>query len=172
MHIDFSFAPWGMVFAAMMYVVGNGLWTNHLVRHKLWLGWLLWAASALLVIVVGALVELRLSGSGNGIWQTLTAVNIENHWIVATLYALMCVPGAASVLFRQSLAWTRLSTILTAIIIFVPLGAQLHDPNDSRLFISLGITASVCGLIWLWSLLLDCEPVHQRKTVPVEEMSQ
>lgn len=169
MNIEFTFAPWGMAFAALMYVIGNGVWTNHIVRHKPWLGWLMWAATAVVVIVVAAIIEIRLGGKSTDIWTLLTSVNIENHWIVATLYALMSVPGAASVLFRQEVSWTRLALLATALIIFIPLGTQLHDPNDPRLFLSLGISLSVCGIIWLWSVLLDCAPVHQRKTVPLTE---
>ncbi|MFQ5519341.1 MAG: hypothetical protein ACE5E3_04985, partial [Mariprofundus sp.] len=121
---------------------------------------------------VGAVIEQRLGGSEAEIWTLLTSVNIENHWIVATLYALLSIPGAAAVLFRQSVGWTRLGVLTIAVIVFIPLGQQLHDPNDSHLFLSIGITAAVCGLMWLWSMMLDAEPAHQRKTVPVEEMSQ
>jgi len=171
MHIEFAFAPWGMAYAALMYVVGNGVWTNHAVRNKPWLGWLVWWVSALLIIVIGAILELRLSGN-EGVWSLLTSVNFENHWIVVTLYALISVPGAASVLFRQSVGWTRLSVIAIGLIVLIPLGMQLHDPNDPRLFLSMGITLAACGLIWLWSVLLDCEPGHQRKTVPLAEMDE
>jgi len=172
MHIDFTFAPWGMAYAALMYVLGNGVWTNHLVRHRPWLGWLLWTVSALMIIVIGAALQVRISPDGGSIWTALTSVNKENHWIVATLYALLSVPGAASVLFRQSLAWTRLGVLATALIVFIPLGMQLHDPNDPRLALSLGLTLAICGLTWLWSALLDCEPAHQRKTVPIAETDQ
>jgi len=168
MQIDFSIAPWGMTFAALMYVIGNGAWTNHIVRHKPWLGWVVWGASSIVIIVIAAAIELRLSGQ-SGIWSRLTSVNIENHWIVVTLYALISVPGAASVLFRQSVNWTRLAVLAIGLILFIPVGTQLHDPNDPRLFLSLGMTLASCGLIWLWSVLLDCEPVHQRKTVPLAE---
>jgi len=170
MHIDFTFAPWGMTYAALMYVIGNGVWTNHIVRQKPWLGWLIWSVSALVIIVIGAVLEVRLSGNTDGVWSVLTSVNKENHWIVATLYALLSVPGAASVLFRQSLGWTRLGVLSTGLIVFIPLGMQLHDPNDPRLFLSIGITLAICGLSWLWSVLLDCEPPHKRKTVPLMEV--
>ncbi len=169
MQIEFTLAPWGMTFAALMYVIGNGVWTNHVVRHKPWIGWLLWGASSAAVIVIAAIIELRLSGSSNGVWTRLTSVNGENHWIVIMLYALMSVPGAAGVLFRQSVVWTRIGVLAIGLIVFIPLGQQLHDPNDSRLFLSLGITLTICGLSWLWSVLLDCEPAHQRKTVPLAE---
>ncbi len=172
MHIEFTFAPWGMTFAALMYVIGNGIWTNHLVRHKPWLGWPIWSASALILIIIAAAIEIRLSGESTGIWSRLTEVNGENHWIVVMLYMLLSVPGAAGVLFHQSVNWTRLGVLSIALIVFIPLGMQLNDPNDSRLFLSLGITFATCGLSWLWSVLLDCEPVHQRKTVPVAEADQ
>jgi len=171
MHTDFTFAPWGMIYAALMYVIGNGIWTNHLARQKPWLGWLMWSVSAILIIFIGAIIELRLAG-GSSVLNKLTSVNIENHWIVVTLYALLSIPGAASVLFRQSVDWTRLGVLATALIVFIPLGAQLNDPENNRLLFSLGVTLAICGLLWVWSMMLDCEPVHKRKTVPLEEMSQ
>lgn len=171
MNIDFTLAPWGMAFGAFMYVIGNGVWTNHLARNKAWMGWLLWSLSAIVVILLGAIIEQKL-GSNESIGNILTTVNVENHWIVVTLYALLSIPGAAALLFRQSVSWTRLGVLATALIVFIPLGTQLHDPNDPRLLLSIGITAATCGLVWLWSIMLDCEPAHQRKTVPVEEMDQ
>jgi len=171
MNIDFTFAPWGMAFAALMLVVGNGVWMNHLARDRAWMGWLLWSLSAVVIVILGAAIEQQL-GSGSGILSNLGKVNVENHWIVVTLYALISIPAAASVLFRQPVIWTRLATLATAIIVLIPLGRQLQDPNDSRILLSLGIAAAACALIWLWSKLLDCEPKHMRKTVPLEEMSQ
>jgi len=169
MHTDFTFAPWGMIFAAFMYVVGNGVWMNQLARRKASLGWLMWAISVLLMLVLGAAIEIRLGG-GEGIWTTLTSVNSDNHWIVATLYALISVPAAASVLFRQETSWTRLAVCATALLVFIPLGAQLSDPDNGRMALSMGITIAVAGLMWFWSLLFDVEPEHHRKTVPLEEM--
>jgi uncharacterized membrane protein YhaH (DUF805 family) len=160
-----------MAFAALMYVIGNGVWINHISRQKPWLGWLMWTVTAVLIIFVGAIIELRLAG-GSDIWLKLTSVNIENHWIVVILYALLSIPGAASILFRQSVDWTRLGVLATVLIVFIPLGAQLHDPENNRLVLSLGVTLATCGLLWIWSMLLDCEPVHKRRTVPLEEMSQ
>jgi len=172
MNIDFSLAPWGMGFAAMMFLVGNGAWTNHIVRHKPWMGWVIWGLTVPVIIVIAALIELRLSGSEGGVWNLLTSVNIENHWIVATLYALISIPGAASVLFHQNVSWTRLATLSTALIVLIPLGTQLHDPNDPRLALSIGITLALCGIMSLWSIMLDCDPAHHRKTVPLEESDQ
>jgi len=172
MNIDFSLAPWGMAFAALMFLIGNGAWTNHLVRQKPWLGWVLWGLTLPAIIVLAAIIEIRLSGKTEGVWFLLTSVNFENHWIIGMLYMLMSVPGAASVLFHQNANWTRLATITTALIVLIPLGNQLHDPNDPRTALSLGITLGLCGILWLWSTMLDCDPAHQRKTVPLEEMTQ
>lgn len=172
MNIDFSLAPWGMTFAALMFLIGNGAWTNHLVRQKPWIGWVIWSLTVPMIIVLGAIIELRLSGKTDSIWFLITSVNFENHWIVATLYMLMSIPGGASVLFGQSLNWTRLATITTALIIFIPLGTQLQDPNDPRLALSMGIALGLSGILWLWSTILDCEPIHHRKTVPLKEMTQ
>ncbi|ATX81881.1 hypothetical protein Ga0123462_1012 [Mariprofundus ferrinatatus] len=171
MNIDFSLAPWGMTFAAAMFVIGNGVWMNRLARNSAWMGWIMWTLSAIVVLVAAAAIEQQL-GNGEGIWASLTSVNAENHWIVVTLYALISIPGAASILFRQPVGWTRLAALATVIIVLIPLGSQLQDPNDPRLALSLGITSAACALIWLWSKLLDCEPEHVRKTVPVEEMDQ
>ncbi|GAV20941.1 hypothetical protein MMIC_P1919 [Mariprofundus micogutta] len=171
MNIDFALAPWGMAFAGFMYIMGNGAWMNHLARKNAWMGWLLWIISAAVVLVLGAAVEQNLAGKSD-IWTILSGVSMENHWIIITLYALISIPGAASVLFGQAASWTQLAVLATTLIIFIPLGSQLQDPNDSRLMLSLGITLAVGGLMWLWSVMLDCDPEHKRKTVPVEEMDQ
>ena len=42
--VQFDFAVWGVFFAALLYVLGNGVWVNHLVRERAWLGWVLWSA--------------------------------------------------------------------------------------------------------------------------------
>jgi len=160
-----------MAYAALMYVLGNGTWTNHLARRNAWLGWLMWSASAILITVLGAVISHRL-GNQADVLSILGAMSKENYWIIFTLYALMSIPGAAAVLFRQDLAWTRLGLLAIALIIFIPLGIQLHDPADDRLGISMGMALSICGVMWVWSLMLDCEPEHHRKTVPVDELTQ
>ena len=157
MHIDFQLAPWGMVYAAMIYVLGNAVWTNELSRKRLWLGWLMWSICALLVLVAGAAIEVRLNGEGT-IISALTEADGEKHWIITTLFALLSVPGAASVLLRQSLAMTRLAVSSAALLVFIPLGMQLHDPEHSHLALSVGIAIAVVGLTWLISALLDAEP--------------
>lgn len=170
MHTDFHLAPWGMFYAAVMYIVGNAIWTNHLVRERQWLGWLMWLISAAGVVIAGALIEIRLSTEPAGLWATLSGVAPEKHWIIVSLYALLSFPGAASIIFRQNTAWTRLAVTASAMLVFIPLGHQLHDPDNSRLALSIGITLITCSIMWVWISLLDSEPAHQRKTVPVEEM--
>jgi hypothetical protein len=158
MEIDFQYAPWGMFFAAIMYVVGNGVWINHLARKKAWVGWLLWVTSGLLFLVAGAAVENHISSNPVGIWQQLRSVAPTNHWIIMTLYALLSFPGAASVLLRQSISWTRVSIIAPAIIVLLPVGDQLGNPDNHYLALSIGITLATCAILWLWQSLLDCEP--------------
>lgn len=92
MNIDFTFAPWGMTYAALMFVIGNGIWTNYLVRQKPWAGWLMWSVSALPVVVAGAAIQLRLGG-GDGVWAIISSTSTESHWIIVTLYALLSIPG-------------------------------------------------------------------------------
>ncbi|MDX8396404.1 MAG: hypothetical protein R8K22_08330 [Mariprofundaceae bacterium] len=167
MNIAFENAPWGMFFAAALYVLGNGVWANCLVRKRLWVGWILWSILGCFLLVVAALFETRLDVSASmGVWERLSSVNVENHWIALSLLALLSVPGAASVLFKQNVRWTQLAILLPAIIIFIPLGQQLNHPTESYLGLSLGVTLAVCGLMIAWQMLLDCDPEqgsHQKE---------
>lgn len=149
---------WGIGFAGLMYVIGNGVWINHLARQRQWMGWLLWSVTALLVIVVGAAVDIRLSGATTGIWQHLTSADKENHWIVLTLFALMSTPGAASVILKLEANWTRLALILPAIVVFIPTGMQLGQ----GVIAGLGIALAVCALTGVWQALLDTDPVTKK----------
>ena len=114
MEFDAQFGYWGLLIAAMMYVVGNGMWINHLARKRQWLGWMMWSISAVILVVVAAAIEAYLSTSGGGMADRLTGVDGENHWIAVSLYALMSVPGAASVIFKQGAQETRLALLITA----------------------------------------------------------
>jgi len=158
MEIDFQYAPWGMFFAATMYVVGNGVWINHLARRRAWIGWLLWIASGLLFLVAGAAAEAHIGTNQTSVWHQLSSVAPTNHWIILTLYALLSFPGAASVLLRQSISWTRISILAPAIIVLLPVGEQLGNPDNNYLALSIGITLATCAILWLWQSLLDCEP--------------
>lgn len=171
MDIDYSLVPWGMAFAAFMYIIGNGVWMNNLVRSNLWWGWLLWSLSALFIVLGSILIQQRLGSEGN-FAEILVGNTVETYWIIATLYALMSIPAAAGVMFRQSVGWTRFGVIATGLILFIPLGIQVQDPDNSHLLLSIGVTHVVVILMWIWSALLDCEPEHKRKTVPLEEMGQ
>jgi len=161
MPVQFEYAVWGVFFAALLYVLGNGVWVNHLVREKNWLGWVLWSALGVVLLFVAALFETRLDQAGTmGVMDRLVSVDNENHWIALGLFALISVPGAASVLLKQSVRWTRLILLLPAILLFIPVGNQLANPDDSYLLLSLGTTAAVCGVLVVWQMLLDCEPVQ------------
>jgi len=141
---------WGAAWAAMMYVLGNGVWLNHLARDRRWLGWLMWSVAAVFVIIAGAAVDLRLSGDTSSVWQRLTHVDKENHWIALTLFAVMSVPGAASVLLRQPMFWTRVAFVIPAIVVFVPMGAQIGGAAAG-----IGLALLVCALLLAWQFLLD-----------------
>lgn len=145
---------WGIAYASMMYVIGNGVWVNHLARRKQWLGWLMWFTAAALIIVFGALVEIRLAGSESGVWQQLTSVNKENYWIVLTLFALMSVPGAASVILKQEASWTRMALVIPAIVVFIPVGMQLGN-GGSNIIAGLGLGLIVCAMLLIWQFMLD-----------------
>ncbi len=155
MQFDPQYSYWGLFLAAMMYVIGNGLWTNHAVRQRLWLGWVMWSLSAIALIVLAAAIETHIDSSAGGIWQRITSVDTENHWIAAALYALMSVPGAASVIFKQDARWTRLALLAPAIVIFIPAGMQVDSPDASNITAGLGLTAVVCSLVLAWQMLLD-----------------
>jgi len=156
--VQFDFAVWGVFFAALLYVLGNGVWVNHLVREKIWLGWVLWSLLGAVLLVVAALFEARLDQGSAGAIDRLTSVAFENHWIALGLFALMSVPGAAAVLLKQSVRWTRITLLLPAILLFIPVGRQLDNPDNNYLLLSLGTTVAVCGALYLWQMLLDCEP--------------
>ncbi|MDT8376953.1 MAG: hypothetical protein RQ867_09520 [Mariprofundaceae bacterium] len=157
--VQFDYAAWGVFFAALLYILGNGVWVNHLVRERNWLGWLLWSVLGSLLLFVAALFEARLDQTGNmGAVERLVSADSENHWIALGLFALISVPGAASVLLRQSVRWTRVILLLPAILLFTPVGRQLDNPDDSYLLLSVGTTLVVCTVLYIWQMLLDCEP--------------
>lgn len=155
MQIQFELAPWGVFFAAAMYIVGNGVWVNHVARQKVWLGWAMWVVLAPLMLVAGALLAGRMDGGDAGVWQRLTSVAMENHWIVVSLFALISVPGAASVLFKLDAVSTRMALLLPALVVFVPIGKNLGQTDGSPLVWGLGVAFAVCGLTVLWQVVLD-----------------
>jgi len=164
MEVQSQHMAWGIAYAGMMYVIGNGAWINHLARKKQWLGWLMWLAAGVLVIVFGALIEVRLSGSESGVWQRLTSVSKENYWIVMLLFALMSVPGATSVILKQAANWTRIALIIPAIVIFIPVGMQLGAPSGNNIAAGLGLALIVCAMLLIWQFMLDKDGISQQKT--------
>jgi len=152
-------ALWGAGFAALIYVMGNALWTNRLVRRKLWMGWLLWGASCVLVLIAGAAIENHF-GTGASIGDRLSSVDMENHWISLALYALMSVPGAACVILQQNIRWTRIALMSIALVLFIPAGMHLGD-NEGSAILGIGLAIVVCGMLWLWQTTLDEEPVSR-----------
>jgi len=155
MEFDVQYSYWSLLIAAMMYIIGNGLWVNHAVRHRLWLGWLMWSISAITFILLAAAVEMHLDSADAGIWERISRVDIENHWIAASLYALMSVPGAASVIFKQDTRWTRLALLIPAIIVFIPAGMHAGSAGADNIAAGLGLAAVVCSLVFVWQTLLD-----------------
>jgi len=157
MEINMQHAPWGLFMAAMMYVVGNGVWVNHLVREKHWLGWLLWLGACALVLLSGAAVESRLDMDPAGIWERLTRVDPENHWIMLGVFATMSVPGAASVILHQNSFWTRVAIVVVALLVFIPAGMQFNSPDGSNVIAGIVFALAVSGLMLAWQVLLDGE---------------
>jgi hypothetical protein len=160
--IHFELAPWGIFFAALMYVLGNGVWVNHAVRRRRWIGWLLWSITGVSLLLLAAFFDSRVDTTTSmSMMDHLTMVDPENHWIALTLFALLSVPGAACVMLKQSVAWTRLALLAPAALIFLPLGQQLANPNNNYLMLSIGATFAVCGAMLLWQHLLDHEPYNK-----------
>jgi len=150
-------ALWGASFAAAIYVLGNALWTNRMVRRKLWRGWLLWSLSCIVVLVTGAAIENHF-GTGVSIGDRLSSVDMENHWIALTLYALMSVPGAACVILRQNIRWTRIAMMTIALILFIPTGMHIGSSNGGSAVLGIALASAVCAILWLWQATLDEEP--------------
>ncbi|MDX8392515.1 MAG: hypothetical protein R8K53_08135 [Mariprofundaceae bacterium] len=152
---------WGIGFAGMMYIIGNGVWINHMARQKIWKGWLMWVIASLVVIVGGAFIETRFAGATTSMWQQITGVDKENHWIALTLFALMSTPGGASVIFRLSAVWTRIALIIPAVVVFIPAGMQLGNGNN--IVAGFGLTLAICALLTVWQKVMDIEPLKKQK---------
>ena len=162
MGVDTQQLAWGVGFSAMMYVVGNGVWTNHLARRRAWVGWLMWLVAGVLVIIAGSFIDIRLSGSESSVWHHLNSVDMQNHAIALILFALMSVPGAASVLMKQPSKWTRLSLILPAIVVFIPVGMLLGS-GASSVMEGLGLAFVIAALTTGWQIMLDTPPPEQQR---------
>jgi len=157
MELNVQHASWGLFMAAMMYVIGNGVWVNHLVRDRHWLGWIFWGAACVLVLLSGAAIESRLDMDAAGILERITRVDPENHWIILGVFATMSVPGAACVILKQDTFWTRVAIVIPAFLVFVPAGMQFNSPTGENVVAGIAFAFAVSGLMLAWQVLLDVE---------------
>ncbi|MDQ6950192.1 MAG: hypothetical protein Q9M26_00845 [Mariprofundales bacterium] len=155
-------AIWGASFAAIIYLLGNGIWVNRWARSRPWIGWLTWLISCPVVLIAGAAIENHF-GTGSSIIDRLTSVDPQNHWIAIFLYALLSVPGAACVILKQDIRWTRVALMSIALVIFIPAGLNLGK-GEGSISLALGLAGAVCGLLWLWQATLDDDPIQQPAT--------
>ncbi len=164
MDLNYNDAYWGFLFAGLFYVLGNGAWVNQWARKSRLIGTLLWLVLGVLVLVFAASLDMRLDPNLQGsIWDRLSSVDGENHWIALTLYALLSAPGISANLFQLELRMTRLALIVPGLIVFIPMGQQLQHPKGSLLLVSLAAAVVVIGLLLIFQMLLDVEPEKKRK---------
>ena len=164
MDLNYNDAFWGFLFAGLFYVAGNAAWVNQWARKSRFLATLIWAALGVLILVFAASFDMRLDPNLQGsVWDRLTGVDGENHWITMTLYALLSTPGIAANLFRLDLRMTRLSLIVPGLVVFVPMGRQLQHPEGSLMLVSLGAAVAAIGILLALQMLLDAEPEKKKK---------
>ncbi len=156
-----ALAPWALAFAAFAYFLANAVWLNPLARRRKAWGWLLWLAALALVLGFGWTAEAKL-GVFPDVHAAITKPRPEKHWIIALVFALFAVPGAASNLLRQSRALARWATIGGAWLLFAPAGAQGTDAARD-VALSFGIVLMLSGALWLWSSIMDIEPISPRR---------
>lgn len=166
MEVNFNHAFWGVLFAGIFYVLGNAAWVNQWARHSRLTGILLWAVLGFIVLVMAAIFDMRLNPDlESSVFERMSSVDGENHWIALTLFALLSAPGIAANLFGLNLRLTRLALILPAILIFVPIGQQLEHPEGSLLMFSMIATVATIAVLLLFQMLLDAEPQSKAKVV-------
>jgi len=164
MDLNYNHAFWGILFAGIFYVVGNAAWVNKWARESRFIAILLWSVLGFMILLFAASFDMRLDPNLQmGIWERMTTVDGENHWIAVTLYALLSTPGIAANLFRLELRMTRLALVLTGILVFIPMGKQLEHPEGSLILVSIGATVAVLGILLLFQMLLDVEPERKKK---------
>jgi len=161
MEMNAQFAIWGIFFMSIMYIVGNVVWTNHLARRRLWWGWFLWLLSGIAIVIIGHSLGNYLGGKSgvDALFITLKESNLESYWIIFSLYALMSVPGAGCVIFKQPKSVTLMTLLLPALVVFIPSSIALQQETNIQWL--LGIFIPICTLIWLSQHMLDVEPNHQ-----------
>ena len=164
MDMNYDHAFWGVFFAGLFYVVGNAVWTNQWARKSRMLATISWSVTGFIMIVLGAMFDMRLDPNLEmGVFERMSAVDGENHWIALTLYALLSVPGISANLFSLDIRMTRLSLILPAILVFIPMGQQLEHPDGALLLPSIVAAAAVIAATLVLQYLLDSEPVNTSK---------
>ena len=163
MDLNYNHAFWGILFAGIFYVAGNAAWVNQWARNSRFIAILMWVALGVLVLVFAAIFDMRLDPKLEmSVWERLTTVDGENHWIALTLFALLSTPGIAANLFSLELRMTRLALIIPALVIFIPIGKQLEHPEGSLILVSLAAAVASIGVLLIFQMLLDVEP--ERKT--------
>jgi len=164
MDLNYDHAFWGILFAGIFYVVGNAAWVNKWARERRIVGVLTWAILGFVILLLAASFDMRLDPTlTTGLWDRMTSVDGENHWIALTLYALLSTPGIAANLFSLELRMTRLALILPGILVFIPMGKQLEHPEGALMMVSIGATVAVVGTLLLFQMLLDVEPEKRKK---------
>jgi len=165
MEMNYDHAFWGVFFAGIFYVVGNAAWVNQWARKSRFIGTLIWAALGVVILMFAAVFDMRLDPSLDGaVFDRMSAVDGENHWIAMTLYALLSAPGIAANLFGLDLRLTRLALMIPALVVFIPMGKQLEHPEGSLLLFSVGAAVVVLVVLIAFQMLLDAEPEKKTKT--------
>ncbi len=164
MDLNYNDAFWGFLFAGLFYVAGNAAWVNQWARKSRLLATLIWAVLGVAILVFAASFDMRLDPNLQGsVWDRLTSVDGENHWITMTLYMLLSTPGIAANLFGLDLRMTRLSLIVPGLVVFIPMGQQLQHPQGSLILVSVGAAVATIGVLLAFQMLLDAEPEKKRK---------
>ncbi len=158
-NMNYDHAFWGVLFAGLFYVIGNAAWLNQWARQSRLLATIVWAVGGIAILLLAATFDMRLDPNLEmGVMDRLKSVDGENHWIALTLYALLSTPGISANLFALDLHLSRLSLILPALLVFIPMGQQLEHPDGNLLLPSLGATAAVIAVALALQMLLDAEP--------------
>ncbi|MDQ6962459.1 MAG: hypothetical protein Q9M28_08035 [Mariprofundaceae bacterium] len=164
MEMNAQFAMWGIFFMSFMYLLGNIVWTNHMVRKNLLWGWLAWFISGLFVLILGHSIGNYLGGQVglDALIKTLETSNLESYWIIFSLYALLSVPGAGCVIFKQSKAVTLMTILLPALVVLIPSSIALAKSTEVTYLY--GAVIPICGLLFLCQQILDIEPMPKEQT--------
>lgn len=159
-----QFAMWGLFFMSFMYFLGNIVWTNQLARQNFLWGCLFWVISGIILLLLGHSISNFLVGQvGLGaLIKTLKSSDLESYWIIFSLYALLSVPGAGCVIFKQNKSVTLMTLLLPALVVLIPSSIALAKSFEITYLYATALP--VCALIWLCQQMLDVEPEPKGKT--------